>query len=341
MSSDAADEVLRQLGVSKDYLIEFERERVEGKRLLFACLTVLLYDYCLTFGDEITFVWLKGTAFSVAKALFWLNRYWPIANYVVRAWLFSHSFLSPYLCKILPFTGWSSVINFAVVEIVLMLRVWALYDRSRWVIVFFGFLFVGGLSGSFALRKVRPEGVDLAEPPPISLTRCVRSGPDEYFFLYTIGLIIETTIFIFLVSKAWTHAVGPHKTPMITVLLRQGAIYYAVVLLTLTVVIISTVVQPMFAPVADSNLIVAITSIACNRLILSLRGVYFKQRSDFTSANTAVDVPMSPNDIQMNRYPVARAHSSRLKSPRHLRYFTTFSEDEQGGVSVSHVGRHT
>lgn len=33
MSSSAAEDVLQQLGVSVDYLVEYERQRVDGKRV--------------------------------------------------------------------------------------------------------------------------------------------------------------------------------------------------------------------------------------------------------------------------------------------------------------------
>jgi len=38
---------------------------------------------------------------------------------------------------------------------------------------------------------------------------------------------------------------------------------------------ISPIVHIMYQPMADANFIVAITSVACNRLILSLRGINF------------------------------------------------------------------
>jgi hypothetical protein len=41
---------------------------------------------------------------------------------------------------------------------------------------------------------------------------------------------------------------------------------------------ISPIVHFMYQPMADANFIVAITSVACNRLILSLRGIEFTNR---------------------------------------------------------------
>ncbi|KAG8754366.1 hypothetical protein FRC14_005157 [Serendipita sp. 396] len=135
-----------------------------------------------------------------------------------------------------------------------MLRVWALYERSRKIGIALSLLFVVGLSASFALRKSDPGRIKFAPTFPDSLTVCSRSSPNEYFFLYGIGLIIETTIFVLLVKRAWPHVAGPLKTPVVNALL--------------------------------THLIVVATSIACNRLILSFRGFYFKQYARATTLNT-------------------------------------------------------
>ncbi|KAG9055334.1 hypothetical protein FS842_002483 [Serendipita sp. 407] len=180
--------------------------------------------------------------------------------------------------RILGFTGWSSVelltyyepqINFAIVEIVLMLRVWALYERSRKIGIALSLLFVVGLSASFALRKSDPGRIKFAPTFPDSLTVCSRSSPNEYFFLYGIGLIIETTIFVLLVKRAWPHVAGPLKTPVVNALL--------------------------------THLIVVATSIACNRLILSFRGFYFKQYARATTLNTTA--PSATRRLDPNSRP--------------------------------------
>ncbi|KAG8799412.1 hypothetical protein FRC16_005186 [Serendipita sp. 398] len=295
-SAAAAEAALQQLGVTRDQAVEFHRLSIQGNRLLHASLTLLVYDFCLTFAQEVKYVWTQGERISIAKLLFFLNRYWPIANYIVRTWVLNQKVLTRYVCYSIStlkvandqLRCWSSVelltyyepqINFAIVEIVLMLRVWALYERSRKIGIALSLLFVVGLSASFALRKSDPGRIKFAPTFPDSLTVCSRSSPNEYFFLYGIGLIIETTIFVLLVKRAWPHVAGPLKTPVVNALLTQGTAYYVAVLLTLIVVI-------MFRPIADSNLIVVATSIACNRLILSFRGFYFKQYARATTLNT-------------------------------------------------------
>ncbi|KAI0916484.1 hypothetical protein AcV5_002966 [Taiwanofungus camphoratus] len=43
-------------------------------------LALMVYDYCLTFNDELRYMW-EGR-FVWTRVLFWMNRYWPMANLI-------------------------------------------------------------------------------------------------------------------------------------------------------------------------------------------------------------------------------------------------------------------
>lgn len=342
----SAEAALQQLGVTKEEYIEFTRLSVAGRRLLNACLSLLIYDYILTFRREFVDVWQRPPTFSAAKALFGLNRYWPIINYIIRVWVLNRKELTSKICNIgLGFSGWSSVFNIVVVELVLMLRVWALYDKSRPIGIFLAILFVTCVAATFALRRVHPKGHVFVDPLPVSLTQCVRSTPSEYFFLYSIGLVVETTVFALLISRAWRYSLGSRNTPLINALLTHGIIYFAAVIATLILVIISTFSNYLYEPIADSNLIVAITSMACNRLILSLRGLYFKRGALTTTENPTGATITRAEEINLSTMAGSSSDGKpSVKKPtrRHLHHVSTFTEDDiEGGLSISRVGIHS
>ncbi|KAH9855384.1 hypothetical protein C2E23DRAFT_725021, partial [Lenzites betulinus] len=72
------------------------------------------FDYCLTLGQEINLVWKRG--FCTSSILFYCVRY-PA--------LFSTLFV---IMDALPYNGMSNWVMFS------SLRVYALWDRSRWVL---------------------------------------------------------------------------------------------------------------------------------------------------------------------------------------------------------------
>lgn len=339
-----SEAALQQLGVTADEYVNFMGQRIQGRRLLYACLTLLLYDYLLTLRREIVDVWQREPRFSIAKVLFGLNRYYPILVYIIRVWIFSQTVFTKFICeRMIPFTGWSATVNFALVEIVLMLRVWALYGKSRKVGILFIALFIGALSSSFALRKLHPNGMYFAPMPPESLTQCTRSTPEEYFWLYLIGIFVETTIFALLVTKARAYSLRTSGTPLITALVQHGTVYYAVVLATLVLATASTVPAVLYQPIADANLIVAVTSVACNRLILSLRGLYFNRGALGSTAITTGPSTTRKDDIPLGNLPRPLSFGrGRAPRPHHQHQLSTFTEtDIEGGISISRVGKHT
>ncbi|PVG03973.1 hypothetical protein CPB86DRAFT_849135 [Serendipita vermifera] len=295
MSSSDAEAALQQLGVTQEQYIDFKDQQQTGRRLLHACLALLLWDYILTFKDEVDDVWKRAPRFSLAKVLFALNRYYPIITYLVRVIIFNMEVMTPIFfhcrCKVwIPFTGWSGTLNFVIVEVVLFLRVWALYDKSKKVGIFLILLFLSAIAVTFALRRLHPDGLGLAPLPPASLLVCKRSTAEEYFFLYFIAMLVETIVFGMLINKAWASSLGRHETPLINALLRHGTAYYAAVLCASSKLYLRGKLI-IFQPVADSNLIVAIASIACNRLILSLRGFYFQRGVVTTNVTTFMTSP--------------------------------------------------
>ncbi|KAG8828303.1 hypothetical protein FRC19_008419 [Serendipita sp. 401] len=185
--------------------------------------------------------------------------------------------------------------NIAVVDVLLMLRVWALYNGSRRVMWFLIGVLVIGLPAAIAIRKVPPlPSIPLITPAPQSLTICKRSPPSELFSLFTMALAIETVIFSMVIIKAWGKQFRS-STPVLTVLIRDGALYYAAITGVLAFMIAATMIPILYQPVADANLNIPLCSLACNRLVLSLRGAYFRASGQGQTTLASYDITNRPN----------------------------------------------
>lgn len=264
-------------GVTVDQLLVWTRTHLEGERLLLATIVFMVYDVILTFPEELEFIWAFDS-WSVSKTLFIINRYFPIVHSIIRFWVYAHERderLSALACgPILDIAAYGSVISVAVIEVVLMLRLWAMYARNKLFGAFLGFVFLTGIATALAIRKVQPpDDFKLVREAPQSLTICKRSSPSELFFLYAIILVVETMIFTLLLWKVWQlSAVG--VAPILRTMLKHGTQYYLVVFVALFFQVLGTILQPLWQPMADSLLVVSVASVACSRLVLSLRGMY-------------------------------------------------------------------
>lgn len=325
-------------GVTLDQAIEWTRTHLEGQRLLLASIAFLGWDWIVTLDEEQEFIWQKSP-WSVTKVLFVVNRYFPILHSTARFWSYSHEHDPQYSAMacgpVLDLAAYGSVVSVAVIEIVLMLRLWALYARSKIFGGFLIFVFLASLGTALAIRKVQPsDDFKLVHEPPPALTVCKRSSPSELFFLYAIVLLVETMTFGLLLWKVWQlSSVG--VAPILKTMLKHGTQYYLIVFLALFFQVLGTILQVLWQPMADSLLVVAVASVACSRLILSLRGVYttpkqvstiqdFHARSGVTDdhVHTSRPIPLSMLRSSASSKPFVDSFSSReertFNKPRDL-----------------------
>ncbi|KIM25631.1 hypothetical protein M408DRAFT_331011 [Serendipita vermifera MAFF 305830] len=263
--------------------------------------------------------------------MWFLNRYLPLACVCVRIWAMAYAVPPDIVCKVaIQFTAWTGLVSVAIVDILLMLRVWALYNGSRFVKWFLIGVFVVGFPAAIGVRQAPPvAGIPLVTPAPLSLTVCRRSPPSELFSLFTMATVIDTIIFGMVIYRAGGQRFRS-QTPMLAVLVRDGALYYAAITAVLLFMIAATFIPLLYQPVADANLNVPLSALACSRLILSLRGVYFRQGDGARTDMQTISTTYQPK----NRPP----HSTRAEDDIRLgniRSPALRSDFQGGGISRS------
>ncbi|KAF9062455.1 hypothetical protein BDP27DRAFT_1406233 [Rhodocollybia butyracea] len=111
-------------------------------------LVVTGCDIALTMREEVQYIWKKPLRITFVQCLFVLMRYSPIALHIINAvlsntWLDSAEKISKEHCKsflILQILAFSGML--VLLELILILRVFALYDRSWAIGIFLSLLFV-------------------------------------------------------------------------------------------------------------------------------------------------------------------------------------------------------
>ncbi|KAJ3557048.1 hypothetical protein NM688_g1684 [Phlebia brevispora] len=100
------------------------------REVWFACAAALVYDYFLTLSDEIAYMW-RGR-WTAPKILFCIARYWTLINVI----LFQISWMTTacVLVSCAVFYWWftyASTVNHTAVGLILILRIYAIYDCNR------------------------------------------------------------------------------------------------------------------------------------------------------------------------------------------------------------------
>ncbi|KAJ7598868.1 hypothetical protein C8J56DRAFT_915214 [Mycena floridula] len=233
-----------------------------------ATAAMLTYDYFLTCGLEIEYIWSRP--WSVSAVLFLINRYLPLVDVSLSLTLrFTPQTQDSCLRKIEAVT---LIGLFAIVlcEVILMLRTSAMWSNRRSIVIIFSILtlvLVGNFIAVVILQKTIFTGIiqhflHLPESPPCD----VLSGVIVLSPWYIAVAASETIIGALMISKA-VKDLPRSNSHWVAQLYREGIIFY----LGIIVISLLNATVPFFAPQVAGSLSMlqrGAHSIICNRILL-------------------------------------------------------------------------
>ncbi|KAF8178570.1 hypothetical protein K438DRAFT_1265971 [Mycena galopus ATCC 62051] len=184
-------------------------------------LTFLLYDILITIDDEVKFIWPKP--WTHTKFLFLFIRYVPLFVQISTLFIASPELtpqfhFTPHDCFIWQvYQGVATVLVFAAVDYVLILRVYALYHNNaniRKVVLAALFLEVCGMVVGLGLTLGGIKFDDICLTTSVSSTLIIYGGST---LLFQIFLFILTVVkFVGAVREGWG------DTPLVGLVMRDG-----------------------------------------------------------------------------------------------------------------------
>jgi len=239
-------------------------------------LALLVYDTLLEINQEYLHIW--KARWTLIKCLYLWTRYTPFITTIISLVLAIQQNSST--CNTPMFTIIFSGFGIGITELILMVRTYTLYDRSKKLLVFF-FLMWFSVSGvSFWAVTKWTSGGDRANPaaplvtsPEINIASCFSynsSGIGIGLVCYLSLLVGEAVIILLTLWKLWRRF--PHQqTGLFTSLYRDGVWFYlAIPPVTIGTVIILFIAPPGLSSLADTPVLV-MHSILCCRLITHAR----------------------------------------------------------------------
>jgi len=174
------------------------------------------------------------------------------------------------------------------VEILLLLRVWAIWDRRRNVVFFFIALCCGAVIAAIITFWNRALYLPRVVPlPPQSVLPCYRPSPYKYVAVYIIALVVECTSLVFMLGRvAWRGSGIKHGVPILELMRVQSIRYTVIVISTMGFTVFSGYLEKLARPVLFSGIAPSITSLACTRVFLALRGCYLHSGTDDPPSRT-------------------------------------------------------
>jgi hypothetical protein len=247
----------------------YDTEYILSSNILTASFTALVYDFLITWDEEVNSIWTQP--FTFGTWLFLFNRYMPFVDTFLGVYL---TFIdtTPQRCYDF-YEGITWMIAFGLMasELIILLRTWALWERSKWV-----FYLLGGMSSltmapGIAVTALEIKSFQFGHVPDGGLGCRLERSSKLIFIAYVLIALSETVVVTLTIKKGLEHRNS--NDSFVKHVYRHGLLFY----LYLLAITLTNLVVPFVAsePLYKNYLAVPqriFHSIFCNRVILLIQG---------------------------------------------------------------------
>jgi len=259
-------------------LVPFIREIQHARYSTLAASTIIVYDHVISLDQEIELVW--KAPWTMGKVLFFLNRYYPLCIVVFNQYTLFSSILTDELCtNWLRWQGWTGLATCMVAEVILQLRLYALYFLDKKVLLFMVVSFLATSAGSAAIMgNVLSKVTARAHVIP-GLPFCVPIDLPDYVYTFWIPILANESLLcgmaLFRGFQAFRYRQNVFQSGrhLVTLLLRDSIIYFLIIFVTYLTNLLIWSTGKIGLIEIPAGFTVAMSCVMGNRLILNVRSL--------------------------------------------------------------------
>ncbi|KAK6992677.1 hypothetical protein R3P38DRAFT_2569350 [Favolaschia claudopus] len=247
-----------------------------------ASSAIIIFDHIITLDKEVELIWKRPWA--AGKVIFIINRYYTMVSVLINNYaLFSSSLTDSVRIRFFQWQGWTGLIACMIAEVILQMRLYALYFLSKRVLILMASAFILSSASSAVIMGTVLHGIKAhAHPlPTVPTTFCAPSNVPSYFFAFWIPIISFESLLCFLAlfrgfqtfrtsGGSTLFQSGRH---LVAILIRDSVLYFLVMFATyFTNMLVWASADPssLEIPIAFS---VALSCTLGNRMIFNVREV--------------------------------------------------------------------
>ncbi|KDR82178.1 hypothetical protein GALMADRAFT_264430 [Galerina marginata CBS 339.88] len=276
----------------------FAEERLRSFSV--AASTLLVWDILLTLDKEVDMVWKAD--WNLMKVLYLFQRYLPIVDTI---FLNLQSQLGENLgaaecLRLYSASGWLMFFGFALSEVILTLRAWAVWNRERrlTIILVVLWVMVWGPIAAFIAHFIR--SIIIGPPPYAGYRGCFVYDANTSLFLCFLLLTVWNIVVFGLMAvvgiriRAWSS-----KSKLFQLIYRDGAIYYLYVFAFSALNVIAIVTFRSGYQFTLTSLERCLHSVLASRVLLNLR-ICAREDSSWSERLTEFVMSENPPDETSN-----------------------------------------
>ncbi|GAA5949312.1 hypothetical protein JCM3765_003367 [Sporobolomyces pararoseus] len=212
------------------------RDEFNTAQTLFLTFTaILIWDSLASFPKEYEAMWKKKQAWSLMRVLFFVNRYGAVVA-LIFACVYTFGPIPVDVCRK---SYWTLLLTgdfvFVVCDAILLVRVYAVYDRSRSVLVVLFTLWLAEI-GILAWGALEPGPLILAPDVAeiVGYRGCAASVPPERavkaaFLGWAPSLIMNIIVLLMILWKSVSVRIRVGTIPLLQQIQNDGILYFFVV----------------------------------------------------------------------------------------------------------------
>jgi len=260
--------------IDESEVLHMLSQAVNVKYTFVAAVVLLLYDTVINLSDEINLIWLQR--YSVGKVLYIITRYSCFFDAVVVLWYNFTTNLSSESCRVLyEMTNWSMTFGVIICQVVFVIRTYAIWGRSIFVLVYLCLVLVTAIVVSIVeLNKSNISVIFVPSPSPTVVPCVPILGNNKLFICFFIVMVVELNILCLSLSKGFSQW-RRSSVPLVNTLYRDGVIYFAVLFsisLMNLIFVLKTFNTPYFYIVAEPQRV--FHSVLASRVIINVRKAF-------------------------------------------------------------------
>ncbi|KAJ3565244.1 hypothetical protein NP233_g7754 [Leucocoprinus birnbaumii] len=196
-----------------------------------AAAAFFVYDYFLTLDIEVQVIW--ETPWSASKTLFILNRYLPLIEFILNYFRDNVGKMAYHCYTLLHIITWLYIVGIFLSEIILTLRVLAIWRMKTSLVVGAVILNVIDFAvvGAVAELSIRP--LQFSDIPP--LTGCLAIPPNSLLFIgFIVATIYDAIMLVFMIipflSAKRRYVKRQRQSQFFEVMYTEGVLFYVYLL---------------------------------------------------------------------------------------------------------------
>ncbi|KAF8532022.1 hypothetical protein JB92DRAFT_2846312 [Gautieria morchelliformis] len=246
-----------------------------------AATTLLLYEILITSGQEIRYVWL--TSWTKINVLHVLIRYYALGYLLITAYGNTNANLSveviSFCTPFNSFAVWGAIVFVPFVDLLIILRIYALYHDSKRVTVIVVALWIAEVVSTltFIGLQFSPSNT-IPDPLPGILPGCFLDSTLDTSQVVESGALVGAFQAIYFALTMYklvirVKSLGFSMTPLLKVFFRDGAGYCLIIFSMYLLSILLPATAPLQLQGIGQLWIISIVAISAGRLVLNLRDV--------------------------------------------------------------------